>query len=79
MISCASSRNLLWAIGSDHSCCSTNRASSNDFSNSYKTESANEIGFGSEGAGSGVTKASEHQHPVCAEDCAGQVFGAEKY
>jgi hypothetical protein len=79
MISCASSRNLLWAIGSDHSCCSTNRASSKDFSNSYKTEIANEIGFGSQVAGSGVTKASEHQHPVCAEDCAGQVFGAEKH
>jgi hypothetical protein len=79
MISCGSSRNLLWAIGSDRSCSSTNRASLNDFSNSYKTESANEIGFGSEGAGSGVTTASEHQHPACAEDCAGQVFGAEKH
>jgi len=79
MISCASSRNHLSAIGSDRSCCSTNRASSNDFLNRYKTESANEIGFGSKGAALGVTKASEHQHPVCAEDCAGQVFSAEKH
>jgi hypothetical protein len=44
-----------------------------------REQSANEIGFDSEGAGSGVTKASEHQHPVCAEDYAEQVFSAEKY
>jgi len=44
-----------------------------------RTENANGIGFGSEGAGVGVTKASEHQHPVCAEDCAPQLFRAEKH